>query len=308
MSKPDAGENTEREMLSGDAGSISRLRNSIEWQSNYRPLGERFTSAAKTSFLVLVISIGLLAFGMAVSAASPGAGIAVGALLLIVPIIALFRPMKSLGLSHRGVSLITAVFVGFPVFLVAVVMWEDAKQAELIALKKADPSAYLAVLRTEDHSLWLEELEVMDPERHRAELARIEAERASEEAARREEQEAQAARERAERETEAARERAEQEARDAQERAEECGEKNKSLAYIMSQDFIEDRLRAPSTADFPASQRISIQPIEGCRYRVVAYVDAQNAFGAMIRSHYEAVMELEPGTTYWRLISLDFEE
>lgn len=61
------------------------------------------------------------------------------------------------------------------------------------------------------------------------------------------------------------------------------------MAFVMSQNFVRERLQAPSTAQFPhTSNTTEIGP---CEYRVAAYVDAQNAFGAMLRSDYTATMK-----------------
>lgn len=69
-----------------------------------------------------------------------------------------------------------------------------------------------------------------------------------------------------------------------------------SMAFVMSQKFVRNRLKAPSTAQFPHSS--STREIGKCRYEVTAYVDAQNAFGAMLRTRYSAVMQYN-GDRMW---------
>ena len=70
-----------------------------------------------------------------------------------------------------------------------------------------------------------------------------------------------------------------------------------SDAQRMSEGFVKKILKAPSTAKFP---RVSIKyPEEGVEidktgpqeYRVVSWVDSQNAFGAMIRTKYTIALE-----------------
>ena len=81
--------------------------------------------------------------------------------------------------------------------------------------------------------------------------------------------------------------------------------KNSTLAYVYSQDFVRDRLRAPSTADFPLSGFSAIH-VSGCRHKIRAYVDAQNVFGGTIRTPYTAVVRYD-GDGTWVLESLDLE-
>lgn len=78
------------------------------------------------------------------------------------------------------------------------------------------------------------------------------------------------------------------------------------MAYITSQVYVRDQLKAPSTADFPFSgdPEVVIKHLSGQRYQVNAYVDSENSFGAMIRTHYKAIM-LASGSD-WKLESLEF--
>lgn len=82
-----------------------------------------------------------------------------------------------------------------------------------------------------------------------------------------------------------------------------------TMAYIMCQDFIEQRLTAPATAKWPSSLDITIIPVSGKEdsYQVIGYVDAQNGFGALIRTSY--VCEISyTGDDRWHLDSLYFDE
>src|SRR4030042_1131474 len=65
---------------------------------------------------------------------------------------------------------------------------------------------------------------------------------------------------------------------------------DKSGAFVMSQDFVKKQLKAPSTADFPWYDDSFVTDLGGGRYIVSAYVDAQNSFGAQIRSNYTCVL------------------
>lgn len=69
----------------------------------------------------------------------------------------------------------------------------------------------------------------------------------------------------------------------------------------MSHDFVKNQLKAPSTAKFPWYDDSCVDSLGNSRYRVTSYVDAQNSFGAMLRSNY--ICELEyVGNDKWRCI------
>lgn len=59
-------------------------------------------------------------------------------------------------------------------------------------------------------------------------------------------------------------------------------------AYMMAQEAVSARLRAPSTARFPGMFRdgVSVRRTGECGFVVTGYVDAQNGFGAQIRSQF----------------------
>lgn len=86
----------------------------------------------------------------------------------------------------------------------------------------------------------------------------------------------------------------------AEERA-RCGDE--TSAFIYSKEFVKRRLRSPSTAEFPpysGAEGVTIETIECGRYKVHAYVDATNAFGAMMRNRYSALMVYEPDEEVWQ--------
>ena len=87
--------------------------------------------------------------------------------------------------------------------------------------------------------------------------------------------------------------------------ADQC--EDEIMSFVMSQSFVERRLRAPSTADFPSfsSAGVRVTYLGDCRHIVSAYVDAQNAFGGIVRTSYVAELQYEVGADTWRLLSLD---
>ena len=80
-----------------------------------------------------------------------------------------------------------------------------------------------------------------------------------------------------------------------------------SSARYMVEQFVKDKLKAPATAKFPSwGDRADVTDIGNFRYRVSGYVDSQNGFGAMIRTHYVAVVR-DKGGRNWSLESLDMQ-
>ena len=82
-----------------------------------------------------------------------------------------------------------------------------------------------------------------------------------------------------------------------------------STAYVMSQQYVRQRLKSPTTATFPGGSRdYQTQYMGDCIHRVVAYVDSQNSFGAMIRTQYYAEMQyIRNSRNKWRLLDLKIQ-
>lgn len=83
---------------------------------------------------------------------------------------------------------------------------------------------------------------------------------------------------------------------------------NSTMAYIMTEDWVKERLRSPSTADFPGVfDRDGHITYNGNQtYSIRSYVDAQNAFGGTVRTHFAAEVQ-QTGEDTWRLLSLSLE-
>ena len=156
----------------------------------------------------------------------------------------------------------------------------ERREARLAELKQTDVAAYLVALKDVDKDRWFSELAALRPEEHAAERDRRAAEAAATEA------------------------RVEAEA--AANRAKECGKKNATLAYAMQQDAVRTQLRAPSTAEFPWSSdpQVAIRFGADCTFHISGYVDAQNAFGAMLRARYVSAIRLFPESGRWQVRSV----
>lgn len=77
-------------------------------------------------------------------------------------------------------------------------------------------------------------------------------------------------------------------------------------AYSASEDFVKQKLKAPATADFPGSDG-RVTYLGDSTFSIVSYVDAQNSFGANIRSNYTAKVRYTSRDT-WRAIEVKLLE
>src|SRR5688572_9728466 len=73
-----------------------------------------------------------------------------------------------------------------------------------------------------------------------------------------------------------------------------------SGAFSICQQFATAMLRAPSTSKFGTLSEATIRK-RGDEYEVRAHVDAENAFGALIRNTYTCRAEYQPDRT-WKLV------
>lgn len=83
----------------------------------------------------------------------------------------------------------------------------------------------------------------------------------------------------------------------------QCDEMN---ARVAAEQFVTDNVKSPSTAEFGAGPEWKITNTEGNRWSVVSWVDAQNAFGAVVRAKFHAVVVCK-GDGNWTLESLTFD-
>jgi hypothetical protein len=83
-------------------------------------------------------------------------------------------------------------------------------------------------------------------------------------------------------------------------------EENKVNAFFAAKSFVEKRLKAPSTAKWPYSGdenvRINYSWEKG-NYIVLLWVDAQNAFGAMLRNNFLVEVH-QKDQSNWTLINI----
>lgn len=82
-------------------------------------------------------------------------------------------------------------------------------------------------------------------------------------------------------------------------------ERRLSYAPIMCERFVKGSLKAPSTADFQPNYQMKVVPISDNEFVVGGYVDAENSFGAKIRSKF-ACHVLAIGDS-WQLMDLKIQ-
>jgi len=80
------------------------------------------------------------------------------------------------------------------------------------------------------------------------------------------------------------------------------------LAFNYNKELIKKQLRAPSTAKFPGlfESKDHVTSMGDKRYQIRSYVDAQNAYGAMIRQHYINVVRMGSNSNHWILGDVKF--
>lgn len=80
---------------------------------------------------------------------------------------------------------------------------------------------------------------------------------------------------------------------------------DRSDACFMSQKFVRQNLKAPSSAEFPLWSEANCKATRsGDTWKVRSYVDSQNSFGAMIRSDYGVEMRYHADRDIWTLLDI----
>lgn len=77
-------------------------------------------------------------------------------------------------------------------------------------------------------------------------------------------------------------------------------------AWVMCEQFVEDRLVAPTTAEFGSYSDSNVDYLGNNEYLVLNHVDAQNSFGAMLRNTYFCKVRDNRDDT-WSLLDLQME-
>lgn len=83
-------------------------------------------------------------------------------------------------------------------------------------------------------------------------------------------------------------------------------------AFIIAQNYIEDRLKTPSVAEFDSYNKNLVKNLGNNSYEVLMRVDSQNEDGAMVRKYYKCWLKYQGGNPLykysWELEDIKFEE
>lgn len=74
-------------------------------------------------------------------------------------------------------------------------------------------------------------------------------------------------------------------------------------AKYACREFMKERLKAPATAKFPYYKDFVSRPNGPDEFEISSYVDAQNAYGAMIRISFDCTVRKDAAGT-WRLLAI----
>lgn len=74
-------------------------------------------------------------------------------------------------------------------------------------------------------------------------------------------------------------------------------------AWYTCRQFVENRLKAPKTADFETYKAGQVAQVDPDEWKVIINVDAENSFGAMLRNKFYC--HLQDKGDSWYLISID---
>lgn len=81
-----------------------------------------------------------------------------------------------------------------------------------------------------------------------------------------------------------------------------CSPEGAERAFYAAQSIVEKNLRAPKTAEFvsrSADRDLFANHLGGCRFDIFGKVDAENGFGALIRSRYTMELEYRAASRTW---------
>lgn len=80
---------------------------------------------------------------------------------------------------------------------------------------------------------------------------------------------------------------------------------DKYVAVVKSERVIKSILKSPSTAEFPNTSEYTIATDGDTSWTVIGYVDAQNGFGAMLRSQW--IVDCKCAAGKWEIKEVEFD-
>ena len=83
---------------------------------------------------------------------------------------------------------------------------------------------------------------------------------------------------------------------------------NKTMAYVMMQNFVKENLQSPGTAKFEWITESDCEITkDGFDYTITSWVDSQNAFGAIVRTQFSGVLR-QVDKDNWLLLILSMDD
>lgn len=81
---------------------------------------------------------------------------------------------------------------------------------------------------------------------------------------------------------------------------------NETVAFAMSQEFVRQHLKAPTSAAFPnvTDPQTEAAALGECKFMVASWVDAENAFGGTVRSRYVVDLQYLPNGDTWKALKV----
>ena len=80
------------------------------------------------------------------------------------------------------------------------------------------------------------------------------------------------------------------------------------MAKSMCQEFIKKKLKSPKSAEFSSITETTVIELDkgpiDYKFQVTGYVDAQNSFGAQLRTKYNCIINGTKDKDEWKLIDL----
>ena len=186
------------------------------------------------------------------------------------------------------IGIIVIIFIG-------IMMLQSATESRSLAkLKQSDPNQYLSQLKETNEIKWLIALKELKPEQYDGELrSRIKAAQALPASQLAKNLEAYKRLARLEPDNQVFIDKVAyyknhlklEKARD-----ERCND-SEIEAYQKAGQLVKTQLKSPRTAKLSSYGQSRITLYKGCEYQVLGFVDAQNSFGALIRSNYKVHMK-----------------
>jgi len=80
-------------------------------------------------------------------------------------------------------------------------------------------------------------------------------------------------------------------------------DQEKKDAYVYAREIVKEQLKVPSSAEFQKAYEVEITEVGDSKYSFSFWLEAQNSFGAMVRTTYNCTMQRKDDK--WHLIRLE---